>query len=448
MDLLDRLKNNSTFVRKIILPTYQYLKLQELSGYLLLAMAVLALILTNSGAHDAFHELLHTHLGFALGEYHLDFSFKHFVNDGLMTIFFCVVGLEIKREFIVGELSTKDKAILPGIAAFGGMLMPAVLYFVFNNSGETMDGWGIPMATDIAFSITIISLLSKRVPMGLKVFLAALAIVDDLGAIIVIAVFYSTDISVAYLLYGFGIFGILLLMNFIGIKDIKWYAIVGFFLWLCFLQTGVHPTIAGVLLAFSIPFKVRNYDKKFNQLFQEVEHLSDALKETKDEKQRLMREQIIEDLQNTTTKLEAPLQNMLHALHGFSSYIIMPLFALVNAGVVVQGGTFVDEMMNPLSLGVICGLVIGKPLGIALSSYLSVKAGFAGLPTGATWRDMIGLGSLAGIGFTMSIFISELAFSTQYLKDAAKLSILFASILSGVIGYMLLRFRKPAPNSE
>ncbi|RAK02738.1 NhaA family Na+:H+ antiporter [Larkinella arboricola] len=366
----------------------------SVGGIILILCVFVSLFIANSSSGTPFEQLLSTEIGYASENLHLRYSVLIWINDGLMAIFFLMVGLEIKRELIEGELSSLKKAALPIFAALGGVLVPASIYYAFNQGTETAGGWGIPMATDIAFALAVVTLLGKRVPASLKIFLAALAIVDDLAAIVVIAVFYSTDLHVTYLAYAAAIFAGLLLMNWRGVTHPVFYLIPGLFIWYFIHHSGIHATIAGVLTAFTLPT-------------------------TED------------DTPSTLEKVE-------HALIKPVNFIIMPLFALVNTNIRFESG-MLEGLTTTLGLGILLGLVVGKPLGISLFSWLSVKAGWCVLPAGARWRHLIGLGILGGIGFTMSIFIALLSFPAQpEVAAKAKFAILTASTLAGVLGYMLL----------
>lgn len=365
------------------------------SGFLLLICVIISLIIANSPLANNFANLLDTHFGLETESVHLRYSVLLWINDGLMAIFFLLVGLEIKRELVAGELSSPKKAILPILAALGGVLVPAGIYMLFNHGTLTEKGWAIPMATDIAFAIAIVTMLGSRVPISLKIFLAALAIVDDLMAILVIAFFYSTELNTIYLLYAAGIFCVLLLFNRLGICNLAFYLIPGIFIWYFIHHSGIHATIAGVLVAMTIPLTTRN----------------DSV---------------------------SPLEKLEHALVVPVSFLIMPLFALANTNI-----TFEQEMIGglitPLGLGIILGLMLGKPIGISLITYAAVKLNICTMPSKARWIQVVGVGMLAGIGFTMSIFIAVLSFTgEQLLMSEAKFSILMASVLSATAGSILL----------
>ncbi|NGM73283.1 Na+/H+ antiporter NhaA [Sphingobacterium sp. SGL-16] len=362
-------------------------------GIILFICVVLALIIANSPLGEGLLTFLSTTLGFENESIQLNYSIKQWIDDGLMAIFFLLVGLEIKRELVEGELASPKKAALPIFAAIGGALLPAAIYAIFNHNADTHHGWGIPMATDIAFALAVISMLDKRVPASLKVFLAALAIVDDLLAILVIAIFYSSDLHYTYLLYAGGIFALQLAFNKFGVKNILAYIIPGIFMWYFIHHSGIHATIAGVLTAMTLPT-------------------------TPDEK-------------------ESPLEKLEHLLAKPVNFIIIPIFAFVNTAIVLSTD-MLGGLTSPMGLGIILGLIVGKSVGILLTCWLCVKSGLSSLPEGAGWKHMFGVGLLGGIGFTMSIFVAMLSFSDALHIEEAKLAILVASLLAGTLGYTYL----------
>lgn len=379
----------------------QFIHNSKSSGIVLIVCVLVSLLIANSSLSLSFQNFLDSKFGFEA--FHLDYSVSVWINDGLMAIFFLLVGLEIKRELLEGELSDIKKASLPIFAAVGGMLIPALIYFSFNYNTDYKNGWAIPMATDIAFSLAIISLLGKSVPNSLKIFLSALAIVDDLGAIIVIALFYTDQIDWLSLGICAGITVLLIILNKSGIKNLIFYLIPGLFLWYFMHHSGIHATIAGVILAFTIPTNIS-----------EIE---------------------ISPLEKLEGKLHIPV-----------SFAIMPLFALANTNITFQKEIF-EGFINPLSMGIIGGLLIGKVLGINLFSWMAIKFKWAEFPAYSAWKEMIGVGFLAGIGFTMSIFVSLLAFPNEIeIQNVAKISILIASVLSGIVGYIILRSKKKPSN--
>ena len=363
-------------------------------GIILIICVILSLSIANSPWAQGFEDFLNIEIGKNFGNIQLQYPILLWINDGLMAIFFLLVGLEIKRELIEGELSSIKHAILPIIAALGGVLFPALIFHSFNSGLETSGGWAIPMATDIAFAIAIITLLGKNVPTALKVFLAALAIVDDLMAIIVIAAFYSSTLHYTYLGYAAGLILLLIIFNRLGLKHLAFYLIPGIFIWYFIHHSGIHATIAGVITAFTIPMK--------------------------------------------SMSGSSPLQRLEHFLSRPVNFIIMPLFALANTNITFESG-MIEGLLTPLGLGIILGLFIGKPVGIFLISWLSIKLGISKMPNKSSWGHLLGVGMIAGIGFTMSIFISILSFTGQHvLLSEAKFSILIASLLSATIGSLFL----------
>ena len=387
-------------IQYISKPFKWFFKLEAASGLVLLFAAVIALIISNSELSNAYFDILNSYLKLGLGIFSLKLSVLHWINDVLMAIFFFLVSLEIKREFIQGELSNPKQALLPIIAAVGGMVVPALIYIAINFKDPiTLKGWAIPSATDIAFSLGVLSLLGKKVPLSLKVFLTALAIIDDLGAIIIIAFFYSGEVQYFYLLLMLGCLIILLILNKFNVKNFIPYLIVGIFLWEFTHVSGIHATIAGVLLALTIPHK--SSEKK---------HTGSLL-----------------------LKLE-------HAISPYVAFGIMPIFAFANAGVSLEGVTFAS-LMNPVPLGILCGLFFGKQIGVFIFSYISIKLNFAEMPNNSNWLKLYGVGILTGIGFTMSLFVGNLAFAdaTSHM-DGVKIGVLLGSLLSTIFGYSLIFF--------
>ena len=383
-------------INYITAPFKWFFKLEAASGLILLIAAVIALIISNSDFGEDYFNLLNTHILIGTENFGLDLSILHWINDALMAIFFLVVTLEIKREFIHGELSKPKQALLPIIGAVGGMALPALIYVIINfKTGYTLRGWAIPTATDIAFSIGVLSLLGSRIPISLKVFLVALAIIDDLGAIIIIAFFYSNELQYTYLLLMLAAFIALLLLNKLGVKKFAPYFFVGLFLWYFTHGSGIHSTISGVLLATTIPH--RNDEKDYSLLL----------------------------------KLE-------HALSPYVAFGIMPLFALANAGVVIKNMSL-NTILTPVPLGIICGLFFGKQIGVFLFSFISVKLKLAEMPTNSNWIKFYGVGILTGIGFTMSLFVGNLAFADYSNNlDGVKIGVLIGSFLSAIMGYIML----------
>ena len=435
------MKQNQTKtpIEKLTYPIQEFLHQEASGGILLIIATVIALAWANSPFADSYHSLWHTYFTIDLAGMGLKYSLHHWINDGLMVVFFFVVGLEIKRELLVGELSSAKKAALPIAAALGGMIFPALFYVMLNSGTEGASGWGIPMATDIAFVVGILALLGKRVPLALKIFILALAIVDDLGAVLVIAIFYTSNISFTSLLIAGGILILLIAMNRIGVRNLLLYTLVGIALWLAFLKSGVHATVAGVLLAFTIPVSSRINTKKFRNetesLLKDFDNAGEHGDNVLTNSERLT---IIDHIENNCEKILTPLQRFEQGLHPWVSFFIMPVFALANAGVTIGSG-FGSAIAHPVSLGIILGLFIGKQIGIFGFSYLAVKLKIASEPEGVSWQKIYAASILAGIGFTMSLFIANLAFNSEELLNIAKVGILSASLISGIIGFLILK---------
>ncbi|MFD0793435.1 Na+/H+ antiporter NhaA [Mucilaginibacter litoreus] len=422
----------------IIKPVSKFIHLEYTSGIVLFIGVLLAIIWVNSPFKDAYHHIWEIEFGIGFDSNVLRHPLHLWINDGLMAIFFFVIGLELKREFIAGELSSVKKAALPMAAALGGMLMPAAIYSLVNYGKDGAHGWGIPMATDIAFALALLSMAGKHIPTSVKVFLSALAVADDLGAVLVIAVFYSTQLQFTPLMIG-GIFLLVLVIgNAIGIRHTAFYLIIGFGVWIGFLLSGVHATIAGVLVAFTIPahrkIDERRYSLKLRELSDEFDQEIPNCSTLTTPKQH----DIIENIKSLSIAAQTPLQKIESALHPWVAFVIMPVFALANSGIIIEGD-FLKNLANPVSIGVTVGLVIGKFTGVLLFTWLLVKSKLAELPERATWRHIIGISALAGIGFTMSLFVSSLAFSDSKMVEQAKYGILIASLIAGTTGTLLLR---------
>ena len=424
-------------VRPLVRPFAEFFRREAAGSIVLMVSAIAALVLANSGWGFARHfpGVWDEHLRIELNGMVLNKSLLHWINDALMAVFFLIVGLEIKREALEGELSTLRQAALPIAGALGGMLMPALLFTLFNRGTPTAGGWGIPMATDIAFALAALQLLGPRVPLGLKVFLTALAIVDDLGAVVVIAVFYTSELNLTYLyLAGITWLG-MMLINWLGARNLIIYLLLGVLLWLFTLKSGIHATLAGVLLAIAIPMRTGHARPALLLM------LSNRLRFLSDEAHGHLVDPrtISEELEYLSDSISSPAQKLEQRLHSIVSFGIIPLFAFANTSLVIDGGVFRD-LSSPLGLGIMAGLVVGKPLGIGLLAGGAVRLGWASLPTGVTWRHLWGAGILGGIGFTMSLFITLLALGEHSEGEAvAKLAILLASSASGLLGYLLLR---------
>lgn len=403
----------------------QFLESEAKGGVLLFLAALLAFALSNSPFASAYFALREVPLSLQIGSWRLEKDLLHFVNDFLMAIFFLLVGLELKRELLSGELKEPRRAALAIAAALGGMITPALIYVVLNAGGPGAAGWGVPMATDIAFALGVLALLGRRVPLGLKVFLTALAIVDDLGAVLVIALFYTAKLNLTALAAALAVYAVLLGIGRLGVKNLLPYLVLGLVLWYFVLQSGVHATVAGVLLALAIPLGRGMPLPAFqNRIRAAASSDPEAL------------EAELESLESAAAEAQSPLHRLEHRLHPWVAYAILPIFAFMNAGVALSGMAF-----GPVALGAFLGLVIGKPLGILAFSYLAVRAGLAQLPSGVGWSAILGVGMVAGIGFTMALFIAGLAFDPTLL-DEAKVGVLLASVAAALLGTgLLLRLR-------
>lgn len=432
---------------RISTPFEEFIHEESASGLVLMSCTVVALFLANSFLHHHYEHILHTELALSLGGWELRHTLHHWINDGLMALFFMVVGLEIKREVIVGELSDPKAAILPVIAAVGGMIAPALIFYGINMGTPEAAGWGVPMATDIAFAVGVLVLLGSRVPKTVLTFLVGLAIVDDLGAVIVIALFYTDQIHLNWLILAGAALLTLIVLNRFGIRRPIPYFVIGTLMWFAMLQSGVHATLAGVLTALTIPVKPK-FD---HRLF--IGHMTDilnALRQAHESDNKQRSDCIIHDgesrallqtLENGVHSVESPLQRLEHGMHMPVAFLIIPLFALANAGIPVDLASLGQTLAHPVALGVMAGLVCGKLLGVAGLTALAVRVGLGNLPEGMGFRHLVGVGLVSGIGFTMSIFISELGFAGQ--PEAllmAKTGVLFASLVTGVSGYLWFRF--------
>lgn len=390
------------YYKKVFNPLLYFFKNESASGLILLTCAIIAIIIANSRFAEAYEHILHTYITIGYKEFSLSMSLLHWINDGLMAIFFFVVGMEIKRELVIGELKSIKRTILPISAAIGGMIVPAIIYAAFNFNNPTITGWGIPMATDIAFALGILSLVGKKAPKGIVVFLTALAIVDDLGAIIVIAIFYTNQISWTALAIGLIIFSALILANKLKVKYVSVFAIGGILLWICFYKSGIHATVAGVLLGMTLPLG-----------------------------------------KNVSQSKTSMLSRFEHALTPWSSFVVMPIFAFANSGVTLDIKSASTLISTPVSLGIILGLFIGKQIGVFGISYVLVKLKIAKLPSQVTKRHLYGASVLAGVGFTMSLFVSSLSFTDEAVLSTAKMSIMIASVLAAAFGTIIFKFIKP-----
>jgi Na+:H+ antiporter, NhaA family len=425
--------------RWIIEPMKRFISNSTTSGIILFSSALLAMILSNSPWSHAFHQLWEVEFSVGFNGQYITKNLHHWINDGLMAVFFFVVGLELKREIIEGELSTPRKAILPIAAAVGGMIFPALIYLLFNNEGEASNGWGIPMATDIAFALGVLYLLGDRVPIPLKVFLTALAIADDLGAVLVIAFFYTSDINFISLATGAVFLAVLLVSNKIGVRNTVYYAIIGIGgLWLAFLMSGVHATIAAVLAAFTIPADVKLSEKIYTGKLRYLLDSFDKAKPNRYSTVTIEQLQILEEIRDVSKNALTPLQRLEHSMHPLVAFIIMPIFALSNAGITLTEDFF-EQLTSPVSMGTFFGLLLGKVIGVVFMVSLFIKMKWAEIPKGLTMSHLTGAAFLSAIGFTMSLFISGLAFRTPDLVVQAKIGILGASVIASFIGFAIIK---------
>lgn len=411
--------------RLLARPVREFLRIEASGSILLIAAAVAALVWANVGteSYDAFW---HTPITLEIGEWRLSESLQHWINDALMVIFFFVVGLEIKYELVSGDLRDPRSAALPMIAAVGGMAIPAALYFAFNAGTEGAHGWGIPMATDIAFAVGVLGVLGRRIPSAARLFLLTLAVVDDIGAILVIAVFYTSDLKLAYLALAIAGLGLMVVMRRLRIWNRYAYVVVGVGVWLALLASGVHATLAGVAIGLLTPAVALLNEGVVRASAAEALH-DQHLDPDEIARLRFMLDESVPAVELLQSRL-----------HPFSSYVVLPLFALANAGVAISGSGLVDALTSPVTLGIVVGLVIGKPVGVLLFTWLAVKTKVGRLPEGSTWPMIVGLGTVAGIGFTVSLFIAGLSFDSQLLTDDAKIGIIAASLIAAVAGVLVL----------
>lgn len=427
--------------KKVSTPFEHFLHAQTTTGIILMFMTVLALVLANTSLTEAYAHFFHTKVDLTVGSWYLSHTLHHWINDGLMAIFFFIIGLEIKREILVGELSNIKVAILPILAALGGMIIPALIYLSINYGSEGSVGWGIPMATDIAFAISALVLLGKRVSSALITFLVALAIVDDLGAVIVIAIFYTEQIQFLPL----GLAGIsflfMVMLNRFGIHMILPYFIVGLFLWFFMLESGVHATIAGVIAAMAIPSKPKKAPITFTDDTRDLLNQYDTYPVDTDHNMHEKQKAILLKVKDKINDIDSPAARLEHSLHLPVALVVIPLFALANAGISIDFSSIGETLVTPVSLGIIAGLILGKVLGIFGVAWIAIKTGIAKLPEGSTMNQIFGVAFLGGIGFTMSIFVADLAFlGNDALIFQAKVGILAASLFAGLFGYFWLRF--------
>jgi len=432
---------------RVLTPFDEFIHRQTTSGLLLMGTALIALLLSNSFLSEAYHHFIHTPVSFNVGGWSLSMSLHHWVNDGLMALFFFVVGMELKREMLVGELSDMRQAALPIIAAIGGMVMPALIYFALNPEGDAARGWGVPMATDIAFAVGALVLLASRVPKALITFLVALAIADDLGAVLVIALFYTQQLALDWLAGAAVLVLMLFMFNFAGIRKVLPYFLVGALLWYALLQSGVHATLAGVMAAFAVPARSKYDPALFGERIASLARRFDA---SQQQDGNIMTNEklygVAQALENSAQGVQTPLQRLEHNWHLPVAFLVIPVFALFNAGIPLQFGELGETLTHPVMLGVMLGLLLGKFIGITGACWLALRLGIGQLPGGTRFSQVAAVSVLGGIGFTMSIFISELAFAEQpqYLL-MAKSGVLLASLLAGGLGFIWLWWLGRAP---
>ncbi len=435
--LLGSLREPKGLVRAVRAPIQNYIDTEEAGAFVLLAAAVAALGWVNSPWADSYADFWHKHISFDIVIFALDQNLEHLVNDGLMAIFFFLVGLEIKRELLHGELSTFRKAFIPTAAAAGGMVIPALMYVAFNGtSGEGARGWGIPMATDIAFALGVLALLGRRIPAELRVFLLGLAVVDDLGAIAVIAIFYSETISWADLGMSVALFGVIAALVRFGLRSTGIYIILSIFMWQFLLESGIHATLAGVALAALVPSQPFIHRKDYPAA---VETLLGDLKAATEEGDESRAEAIIEEIERLSSGTEGPMERLEGLVHPWVSFLILPVFALANAGIIFTSDSLSAAAESSITLGVLVALPVGKAVGVFGATWLAVRLGIGNLPAGVSWGQVLGVGLLAGIGFTVAIFVSSIAFADAAIVDQAKMGVFAASVLAGVVGYGVLR---------
>ncbi len=409
-------------------------------GILLFIAAAAAMVVANSSwGAEWYHDFWYKEITVAIDKGEVKLNFHQLVNDGLMAIFFFLVGLEMKREFLAGELNTFRKAAMPVAAAIGGMVVPALVYLALND-GEKAAGWGIPMATDIAFALGLINIVRKRIAPSIKVFVTSLAVVDDIGAVLVIAIFYTSGLDWGQLALAGGALAFLGIANWMGVRSTFFYSFIGITLiWVFFFYSGMHPTIAGILLAFTIPATVRLGKEGFSEKMQDLMQKYLKLDSKEVQMNTLEEERVLQGMARADRAARTPLQQLEHTLHPFVYFVILPIFAFANAGLKIESG-FVEMLFGSIGLGILLGLLVGKIVGINLMAWLMVKLGIADLPAGSNWMQIFGASILAAIGFTMSLFIAELAFTNHDYADAAKAAILVASVIAGVGGLLVIRF--------
>ena len=439
--------------RRIVRPFRRFADTEAAGGVVMLVMAVVALVWANSAFGDVYSDLWETDLSVNLGDLaHLDLNLREWVNDLAMAFFFFVVALEIKREMVRGDLRDPRAAALPVLAALGGMFVPALIYTLFNAGGAGADGWGIPMATDIAFAVGVLSLLGKRVPSSLVVFLLTLAIVDDLGAIVVIAIFYTSSLSFGWLAIAIACVAGAVVMNRADVRALVPYVLLAAFCWFALHESGVHATLAGVAFGLATPshafFRPAYFGRRARDLVSQVEKAKSDSRSNDEEDEVALEADALNELITLSAESQPPLDRLEHRLLPWTTFVIVPVFALANAGVRVSGDDLVNALSDSVTLGVLFGLVVGKPLGIFLFAVVAVRLGIAKLPAGSSWAQVLGVAMLGGVGFTVALFVTELAFEPGALADQAKIGILAASAVAGTIGYTFLRVVGNDPNGD
>jgi NhaA family Na+:H+ antiporter len=434
--------------RRFVRPLQDFIQTEASSGIVMLAAAIVAIVWANSPWFESYFALLETEILIELGPIHFEEDLLHFINDGLMAIFFFVVGLEIKRELAVGELRDPKVAVVPAIAALGGMVLPALIYILFVGlDSPASHGWGIPMATDIAFSLGIAALLGSRVPLRAKLFLLALAIADDIGAIAVIAVFYTEELHIGFMIASLVGIAVVWVSNKLGVRSILYYVVVGAVVWYLMLESGVHATIAGVVLGLLTPARPLLSGEEFDRRARRIIETYPALVRSQADREKIDHE--AQMLAMVATESVSPLNRLEHALVLWSSFVIVPIFALANAGVRFAGISITEAITSPVTLGVGAGLLVGKAVGVPLFTWFAVRFKLGELPAGVTWGHVMGLGALAGIGFTVALFIAGLAFEDDAVTgDLAKIGIFTGSLLAGIVGFLILRFMPPMKPSD
>ena len=430
------LREPSYLVEAVRVPIQRFIHTEEVGAVILLLGAAAALVWANSPWSESYESFWHTAISFDIRLFAVSEDLRHLVNDGLMAVFFFLVGLEIKRELLHGELSTVRKAALPVVAAVGGMAMPALVYLLFNWSGDGAAGWGVPMATDIAFALGVLALLGKRMPAELRVFLLGLAVVDDLGVIAVIATFYTETIHWTELALGAAMFVAIAGLIRLGVRSLGLYLIMSVVMWLFFLESGIHATLAGVLLAAIVPSQPDLHRRDYAAVIEDLLHDFRLAMKNDDEERA---EAVVERIENLSRGTEGPMERLEELVHPWVSFAILPIFALANAGIVFTPETLSEALASSVTLGIAAGLLLGKAVGIFGMTWLAVRLGVGQLPSGVAWRHVLGVGFLGGIGFTVAIFVSAIAFSDHAVVDQAKMGVFGASLLAGATGYLFLR---------